>query len=303
MHPLSVDHNVGAMAATAGVVANFILGASSLYWRALGGIPHQTLLCYRILISLITLTVILTAKACLRSLIGSVSLRLFIIHALAAILVVINWGTFIWASICGHVLESALGYLLAPFVAIAVGILILGDRTGLPRIVALLIIVGAVGYLLRSSGELTHWVYLTIGATWGGYACCKNWTTLDSFSGIFVETIILAALIPFLLFIPSVTLSLPNTTTNAQFVLLTLCGFVSVIPLILFSFAASRLPLSVMGFLQFVLPSTQLIVALEIYRQSASNTTLICFLVIWLSLALLVVEPLFMTRTVKHMRT
>ena len=102
----------------------------------------------------------------LRSIANRVSRRLLIVHGLAAVFVVINWGTFIWASIHGHVLESGLGYLLAPFVAIAVSTLFLGDKINPTRSAALITIAVAVGYLLQSGGDLAHWVYITIGVTW-----------------------------------------------------------------------------------------------------------------------------------------
>lgn len=92
-----------------------------------------------------------------------------------------------------------------------------------------------------------------------GWICLfKKWTTLDSFSGLFVETAVLVMLIPLLLITLPVTLSLPAGISNSELALLGLCGLFSVIPLTLFSFAASRLRLSLMGFFQFVLPLTQL---------------------------------------------
>jgi chloramphenicol-sensitive protein RarD len=222
--------------------------------------------------------------------------RLLIVHALAAIFVVINWATFIWASIHGHVLERGIGHLLAPFVAIAVGTLTLGDKTSPIRSIALVTIAAVVFYLLESGGDLRHWVYVTIGISWGGYACLKKWTTLDSFSGLLTETAVLAMFIPLVLLIFPISLRLPSEMSYAQLILLGLCGIVSVIPLAFFAFAASRLTLSVMGFFQFVLPLTQLFVALAIYRQPTSLSTLICFSIIGLSLVLMVTSPFLRAR-------
>ena len=296
MHTHVLVFNSEVKAALAGVIANVILGASSLYWKALGDISPQALLCYRILISLVTITVVLTIKDELRSIINRVTLRLLIVHTLAAVFVVINWGTFIWASINGHILESGLGYLLAPFVAIAVGALALGDKISLTRLLALITIAVAISYLFTTSRDLTHWVYITIGITWGGYACFKKLTTLDSFSGLFVETSVLTFLIPLIVLTLPITFSLPNTMSISNIILLGLCGLVSVIPLALFAFAASRLALSIMGFFQFVLPLTQLFVALAVYRQPVSSNTLICFSIIAMGLVLIVVEQFMQAR-------
>jgi len=299
MHSPTLDLTAGTKAVVASVTANVILGASSIYWKALSSFTPLALLCYRILFSLLTLAIILLFKKEALTLVKKISLKLLTVHVFAAAFVVFNWGTFIWASIHGHILESGLGYLLAPFVAIAVGKLVLGDKTTTATSIALVIIALTVGYLFNTEGDLTHWVYLTIGITWGGYACLKKWTTLDSFSGLFVETAVLAMLIPLILIVLPVTLSSPAGTSNSELALLGLCGLFSVIPLTLFSFAASRLPLSLMGFFQFILPLTQLFIALAVYRQSTSPSTLLCFSIIGLSLALIMMKSLLDNRNLQ----
>ncbi|MBB3220027.1 EamA family transporter [Pseudoduganella umbonata] len=276
-----------------GVAANLLLGFSALFWKALAALPPATLLGYRILLSLATLAVVMAVLGRFAGLHARLTWRILAIHAAAAGLVVINWGAFIWASIHGHVVESGLGYLIAPFVAIAVGALALGDPTSWIRKAALAVIVAAVFAMVQRSGELQHWVYLVIGATWGGYACLKKLTTLDAFSGLLCETIVLAALLAVALAASATSLRLPGPLPDDGLpVLLALCGVVSVLPLWLFSLAAARLQLSVMGFFQFVLPTTQLFVALVFYRQAVSPNTLLCFAVIWLALGVLVCEPL-----------
>ncbi len=280
----------------AGVLANLILGASSLYWRALAPISPTTLLCYRILVSLVTLLVMMFALGKLRGLRARLSRKTIGVHAAAAVLVATNWATFIWASIHGHVVESGLGYLIAPFVAIGVGIVVFKDVLSPVRRGALLLIVAGVVVLLLRSHELSHWVYLVIGIGWGGYACLKKVTTLDAFTGLLVETTVLSLLLCVLIPTTPLSLDLPPETASAKIALLASCGLVSVFPLWLFAHAASRLSLSTMGFFQFVLPSTQLVVALVFYRQPISSNTLFCFVTIWLALMVIVMETFLMAR-------
>lgn len=281
------------LAILSGVAANLLLGFSSLFWKALAALPPATLVGYRILSSLAILLLVMALLGRFRDLGARLGWRIMAIHAVAALLVVVNWGTFIWASIHGHVIESGLGYLIAPFVAIAVGALALGDPMGVMRKAALAVIVAAVFALIQRSGELQHWVYLVIGATWGAYACLKKLTTLDAFSGLLCETAVLAALLAVSLATSTTSLRLPEPMPDPGLpVLLALGGVVSVFPLWLFSLAAARLRLSVMGFFQFVLPTTQLFVALVFYRQAVSVNTLLCFGAIWFALGVLVSEPL-----------
>jgi len=280
----------------AGILANLIFGASSLYWRALAPISPTTLLCYRILISLITLVVVMFALRRLVGLRARLSRKTVCVHAAAALLVATSWGTFIWASIHGHVVESGLGYLLAPFVAIGVGIVVFKDVLSRVRRGALLLIVLGVLLLLLRSSELTHWVYLVIGVCWGGYACLKKVTTLDAFTGLLVETTVLTLVVGVLLPTTPLSFGLPPESSTAKLVLLASCGMVSVFPLWLFAHAASKLSLSTMGFFQFVLPSTQLLVALVFYRQAMSSNTLFCFVMIWLALLVIVLETFLAAR-------
>lgn len=281
-----------AIAILSGVSANLLLGLSSLFWKALAKIPPTTLLGYRILLSLATLVVVMAALGRLRGLRARLSLRILAIHSAAAMLVVVNWGTFIWASIHGHVVESGLGYLIAPFVAIIAGAVAWGDKMTWLRLGALAVIVAAVLAMILRSGELNHCVYLVIGSTWGAYACLKKITTLDAFGGLLCETVALTAVLVLSLATSATSMRLPPALPNDTLLTLALCGAVSVLPLWLFSLAAARLPLSVMGFFQFVLPTTQLAVALVFYRQPVSTNTLLCFAIIWSALGLLISEPL-----------
>lgn len=292
------------LATASGVTANVLLGASSLYWKELGSIAPQTLVAYRVLVSLLTLLPLMWAAGLLRPLRTKVTRRVIALHAAASVLVATNWGTFIWASIHGHVVESGLGYLVAPCIAITLGILVYGERAGPWRVAALTVIAGAICLLLTHSGELNHRVYLIIGLTWGLYAWLKKMTPLDAFSGLLLETLALAMACAVLLAASQLALSLPAGLDRWTYYLLAACGVVSLLPLALFAFAANRLPLMAMGFLQFVLPTTQLVIAIGIYRQSVSPTTLLIFGAIWLALIAMVLGPLvFRSQTVAARRS
>jgi len=284
--------DAGLAAASSGVVANAMLGASSLYWRELGDIPPVVLVGYRILLSLPTLLAAMWMMGRIRALLRPVPRRVLFLHAAAASLVVINWGTFIWASIHGHVLESGLGYLIAPCVAIFAGVGLLREKISKTGVVAMGAILAALMLLVTRSGELNPAVYLTIAITWGAYACLKKVTPLDALHGLIFETAFLAAACLLIWMVPGWSLQLPSSISVPAVLILSLAGFVSVFPLILFGYAAARLPLSVMGLFQFVLPTTQLVVAVLIYKQPASTNSLVAFGIIWAALALYLAPPL-----------
>lgn len=155
---------------------------------------------------------------------------------------------------------------------------------------AIAVIVVGVLLLLFRSGELNPMVYLVIGVTWGGYAYFKKTTPLDPLSGLFIETVVLSLVVCLLILVSSLSFQLPHSLPTTTILLLTVSGLVSILPLWMFSFAAKKLALSSMGFFQFILPITQLVVALVFYDQYLSTNTLICFSLICAALLLIVGE-------------
>ncbi|MFB7911190.1 EamA family transporter [Kitasatospora sp. NPDC059146] len=288
----------GAPAGLAAIaVANVILGSSSLFWRALAHVPPETLLGYRILVSLVTLCGALALLGRFRAAARTAATpRLVLVHLTAAVLVCINWLTFIWGSIHGRVIETGLGYLIAPAVTVVLGTLVMGEPLGRLRRVALgLCLLGVVLLIVRST-ELDWWVYVTIGLTWGVYTFLKKLTTADPVTGLTLETALLALGIGIAVLTTGYSLDPGPSAGHTDFVLLAVCGLVSVTPLWLIAFGAKKVSLTATGFIQYVLPTTQLVVALVWYHQRPSANTLICFAVVWLSLVSIVIESALRVR-------
>ena len=214
----------------------------------------------------------------------SINFRMIVLHSIAAILVSINWGTFIWASIHGSVLESGLGYLFAPIIFMLIGAIIFAENMYRENIIAILLISLVLIFLMFSQRDLNHWVYWTIGITWGGYTILKKATSLTAIDGLFFETFVLLIIIfiiSFFIDIKNYDISLSILNYN---LLLYMCGLVSVTPLVMFSFSAQKLDSYSMGALQFVLPTTQLFVSILYYNQYAHILTYLCFSIIWITL-------------------
>lgn len=272
-------------------LANFILGASSIYWHLFVGMSPVVLVIWRIAFSLILLGLlvgwfVMRGRDSLRRLSG----RLVALHVAAAILVAINWGAFIQASLQGAVIESGLGYLLAPVFVMLVGLVFLGEpRTG-PRIACLGLILVALVILVTTAGSLEHWVYWTIGLTWGGYTLLKKRTTLSPIEGLFVETAVLSLLLILASFWIEFGPHAPYVAQLRAYPWLVTAGIVSVAPLVMFAFAARSLSAFAMGALQFVLPTTQLVVSFAYYGQVATLATYLCFAVIWTALLALTIR-------------
>lgn len=264
--------------------ANFILGISSLYWHIFSDIPSVLLVAYRIIFSLIFLIIISLLTCKTLKIIRSLNWGTAVAHSFAALLISINWGTFIWASIHGNVLESGLGYLIAPVVVMLIGILAFNENIYRENIIAIIFIAIALMFLMFYEENLNSWVYWTIGLTWGGYTLLKKFSSLTPVDGLFIETFFLfIAVFGFGFFVNAEDYDISFNLLNAN-KLLYLCGLVSVTPLIMFSFVAKKLSSYSMGAMQFVLPTTQFFVSIGFYNQHISDQTYICLGAIWIAL-------------------
>ncbi|CAN7479627.1 EamA family transporter RarD [Phenylobacterium sp. LjRoot225] len=174
--------------------------------------------------------------------------------ALAAVLIALNWITFIWAVNSGRVLETSLGYYILPLINMAAGALIFGERLDRQGLVAIGLAAAGVVLQTVALGHLPL-VSLVLAVTFGGYGIVKKRVNAEAQAGMLVECVLLA--VPSAVFVLWLQAhgqghfgqGLPLTA------LLVSCGLLTVIPLVLFAWAARRIPLSAMGFLQFIAPT------------------------------------------------
>lgn len=261
MKPQDDLHSPHAPSILLAGAANVLLGLSSLYWRELDGIQTFTIVAYRILLSAAILTLLIPLLK-LHHRLSTVTLKIIGLHGAASLLIALNWGTFIWSSVNGSILESGIGYLLAPFIAIVLGALIYREGINTRKIISISIALGLVALLILSTHHLNHWTYLLISASWSLYTLIKKITPLDVVSGLFIEMLFLATLFSLLFLLydtPVIPVEEAAPHSNA---LIWLAGGVSTAPLLMFSYATKKLSLSQTGFLQFILPLTLTTIAL-----------------------------------------
>lgn len=284
-----------ALGALSGILANILLGLSSVFWTFLGAVNTFTLLGYRVYFSVVAALLVVCASGQLRELFASLNVRQLFVHAMAAILIAVNWGVFIWASIHGRVLESSVGYLIAPIMTIVIGVVVYKESLSAFRAIAVVaMLIGVSGLLIFSPG-LDVRVYLAIGLSWGGYCSLRKLTSLNVFSGLLLESIVLAFMFTPILLFSDLSLDLPDGLGLLRTAIIFSCGLVSIIPLALFSFSSSRISMTSLGLLQFVLPITQFIVATVVYEQTVSVELGVVLLVVFAGLLLTVLEPIIRT--------
>ncbi len=268
-------------------LANFFLGASSLYWRELGEVPPTTLVAYRIILSAAMIsTFILLFRHSARM--DIFKPKMLILHSAASIFLAANWGAFIWSSINGHLLESGIGYLLAPFISVALGVALYAEVIKKIEIVSICTALTSITFLIILTENLNHWIYLSISLTWGAYTYLKKASHLDAVNGTLIETLFLTACLTLALWLFDFTILPPDKLTSQSTRLIWLSGAVSIIPLILFSFATGKIPLTLTGLLQFILPLTLTTIALTTSKQRYSTTTLTILTILTISIITLI---------------
>ncbi|RKS69225.1 chloramphenicol-sensitive protein RarD [Motilibacter peucedani] len=195
-----------------------------------------------------------------------------------------NWGVYIAAVNTGHVVEAALGYFINPLVSVLLGVVVLHER--LRRAQAAAVAVAGAGVLvLTAAYGSVPWIALVLGLSFGTYGLLKKQAAVEPLPGLAVESLVLAPLAVALLAGIELTGRGSLSAGAEHDVLLATTGLVTAAPLLLFGMAALRVPLSVMGLLQYVTPTLQLGIGVLVRHEPMTRTRWAGFGLVWASLA------------------
>lgn len=280
-----------------GAVGAYLLwGFFPLYWPLVGGAGAVEILAHRIVWSLgfALLACLVLRRRFWQDL---HSRREWLALLGAGALISVNWGTYIWAVNNGHVLDTALGYYINPILSILVGVVFLRERLSRLQWLAVGIAGGAVVVLTIELGALP-WIALLLATSFGLYGLLKKGVRVDALSGMVVETsgISLVAL-AYLAWLGAVGQSTFTALGPLHTTLLVVGGLVTLIPLLLFADAAPRLPLTVMGLLQYVAPTLQFLIGWLVRGEQMTPGRWAGFLLVWTSLVIISTEALVKWRT------
>jgi chloramphenicol-sensitive protein RarD len=280
------------------VAAYVLWGMLPVYWKWLDKVPAPQVLCHRILWSFITLLVLIVLVGKWQDFrTGVARPRVVKAYALAAVLISINWLTYIWAVAAGFIVETSLGYFINPLFSVLLGILFFRERLRPWQWISIGFAAAGVLYLTIIHHSLP-WIALTLAVTFSLYGMVKKTAPLGALQGLTLETGIL--LFPAILFL---ALS-DRTGYGALFhtgiktdILLMGAGIITAVPLLLFSSAARRIPLSLTGILQYIAPTLQFLLGVLVYREPFSFGKLIGFGMVWTALVMYAVEGYLVHRS------
>ncbi len=274
----------------------FIWGALTLYWKELHGFDPFELIGWRITSSVVVLTTVMLATGRLVPLLRSLSnTQLLLRIALASVLLTINWATYVWAVVNDHVIETALGYFIAPILTIVVGVFVLHEKLrGIQR-VAVTFAVGGIAVLTAAYGRVP-WIALIIAASWTFYAYLKKNVPLAPLESLTAEVMVLA--IPAFIFLCATwnnADSVQNTATSVDWFFVAFTGVITAIPLLMFASASQRTPLTILGPMQYIVPTMNFLIGWLLFNEALTASKVAGFSLIWVCLAL-VLTDLFRTQ-------
>ena len=277
----------------AGVAAYSLWGLFPLVFHLLRSVSPGEVLIHRIVWSFVVVVGLLVARRerhwlrAVRALPGALP-RL----TLAALLIATNWLVYIWAVNNDHVVEAALGYYINPLITVALGVVVLGEHLRRPQLVALAFGAAAVVVLSVAYGQVP-WISLVLACSFGGYGFLKKAVPVGTVTSLAVETLVLlpAALAGLVVLLATGDAAFLHGSVGRDILLVGL-GVVTAVPLLLFGTAARRIPLSLLGLLQYLTPTLQLMCGVLVFHEPMPPARLAGFVLVWVALAVLGADAL-----------
>ncbi|MEG1658181.1 MAG: EamA family transporter RarD [Oscillibacter sp.] len=285
------------------VLACYILwGLLPVFWKTLAEVNSLYVLASRILWSLLLVTAFLAA----RRRFGEVRAVLadkkeWKRLVLAGCFICVNWGSFIWAVNGGHLLDSSLAYYMSPILSILLGTLFFHER--LTRVQWLAVGITFTGLVIAviRYGQIP-WIALIIGGSFSIYSALKKGVHCQAETSMFFETAVLAPFaLAFVFWAESRGSGAVGVLVGWQWVLLPVAGFVTTLPLVLFSKGIQDTPMSLAGILMYINPTIQLLLSVLVYHEEFTLTHVILFGFVWTGLALYLASGLRQRRKEKEM--
>lgn len=279
--------------------AYLIWGFLPLYFLLLVPTGPWEIVAWRILLAFVFCLILLTVTRAWPAFVRIVRQpRLLLLTAVAGVFIYVNWQVYIFATLTGHVIETSLGYFINPIVTVLLGVLVLRERLRLTQWIAIGISVVAVGVIVVGYGAFP-WVALTLAFSFGFYGLIKKQVgpSVDAVGGLTLESFWLVPVaIVQLIVVASTSGITMGSAGPLHTVLLSLAGIITAIPLLLFAAGARRVPLTVIGLLQFIAPVLQFIIGAWVLGEPMPLERWIGFGLVWVALIVLSVNSVLFSR-------
>jgi chloramphenicol-sensitive protein RarD len=280
------------------VLSYFLWGIFPVYWKLLSAIPSLHILAFRVLFSLPLVSVILFIQRKTSWLRFYRDRRKAILLTFASLIITFNWGLYILAVNSGHTVDTSLGYYINPLISIAFGLVFFKEKLKALQVISFALAIAGVTVLTVMTGRLPL-ISLGIAISFALYGLLKKTIDISALQSLAVETLISSPIALFLLFGSFGTgLEFPTLKSLSYWrdlplhvpLILLLCGAVTALPLYLFARGARLLPLSTLGFIQFISPTMTFLTGVFIFKESFPLRNFIAFGFIWSAALLYVIS-------------
>ena len=273
-----------------GILAYALWGLFPIFWKQLSEVEAFQIIGHRIIWSfaiLFGVSVFIQRKSLKEMIPSFPNLK---IYTAASILIGINWFLYVWAVNSGHIVESSLGYFINPLLSVLFGILFFKERLRTGQILPLILATTGVLYLSFALDSVP-WIALSLAFSFGLYGVVKKLAPLHPIQGLTLETGILV--LPALIFLIQRQVigegAFLHIDIRTNFLLIA-AGIITTLPLLFFASAARKIPMSMLGFLQYLSPSLQFLCGILIYKEAFAREQFIGYGLVWLSLAIFALE-------------
>lgn len=286
---IKMKHNENRKQGFLSAVGAYLLwGILPIYWKLIANVAAQEIIAHRIfwsLVFMLGLVAVTNNKKMVYDELRQLQLSPGKLLALVAgtVLITLNWFIFIWAVNDNRVIETSLGYYISPLVSILLGVIVYKERLSQGQGLAVLLAAGGMLFMIANFGSVP-WFAISLAVSFGLYGLCKKIAVLSPITSITLETLIVAPFaLLYLLYIGfEGTASVHGLSLSLA--LLVGSGIVTPVPLLLFANSAKYLPLTIIGFVQYLAPTISLLIGVFLYHEKFTFVHSVSFGLIWAAL-------------------
>ncbi len=274
-----------------GLGAYTLWGLLTIYWKQLGGFDALELIGWRMVFAGLVMAVVVSARRTWPKLRAAFGHRTTLLRlAVAAVLLTGNWGSYVWAVTNDRVIETALGYFIAPLATMAIGVFVLHEQPSVAQRVAFGLASIAVVILTVSNGR-PPWIAIVIAASWSLYGLTKRRIPLDAVDSLAGETfVLLIPAVAFLVVVSGRTGSVTDAAGTRDWLFLAGTGVITAVPLMLFASAAKSIPFTLLGPLNLIVPVINFGLGWLLYDEPMPLVRIVGFAFVWAALVAVIVD-------------
>ena len=274
--------------------AYILWGILPIYWKFINEVPALEILAHRVIWSFIfvLLIVVILKRKLLKNFfqVQMSQKKTWLGLFLASLFISINWFTYIYAVNTNHIVEASLGYYVNPLVAVLLGVFVLREKINVLQAVSFVLAGIGVIYMTLSVGKIP-WISLILALSFGFYGLSKKLIKVDSILGLLLETLFV---LPFaLLFLAYLGVNDQHSFATGSLtndLLILGSGIATALPLLWFGIGAQKIPLYMVGFLQYIAPTISLILGVLMYGETFTKDHVVTFTCIWIAIAIFTIS-------------